>query len=110
MTPPSAASPTATLPTERDALLTFLRALLPELHERYGVATMAVFGSRVRDDFTPESDLDLLVTFDRPIGLWAFIGMADELAERFGVKVDLATPSSLKPRLKEAILGSAIPV
>lgn len=101
---------TRTLPPELDLLLTTLRDLLPELHDRHGVASLAVFGSRTRDDATPESDLDLLVTFDRPIGLFEFIGLEQELGERFGCKVDLLTPNSIHPRLKERILHSAVPV
>lgn len=98
------------LPTELDALRTQLRELLPELRASYGVVDLAVFGSRVRDDFTPESDLDLLVTFDDTASLFELVGLEQDLGERFGVKVDVVTPGSIKPRLKDRILGSAIPV
>ncbi len=101
---------TSALATDLKGLLAQLGELLPELRERYGIGTMAVFGSRVRDDFTAESDLDLLVTFERPVGLFELVGMEQELSDRFGVKVDVLTPTSIKPRLKERILGAAVPV
>ena len=101
---------TSALSADLKGLLAQLRELLPELRERYGVGSLAVFGSRVRDDFTAESDLDLLVTFERPIGLFGLVGMEQELGDRFGVKVDVLTPTSIKPRLKERILGAAVPV
>jgi len=100
----------AALPNDLEALRARLREMLPALHERYHVVDVAVFGSRVRDDFTPDSDLDLLVTFDDRASLFDLIGIEQDLGELFGVKVDVVTPGSIKPRLKERILGSAVPV
>jgi hypothetical protein len=101
---------TCTLPTDRDRLLALLRALLPEPQRRYHVTSMAVFGSRVRDDFTPSSDLDLLITFDDTANLFDLVGLETDFSERLGVKVDTVTPASLKTRLRDAILSSAVPV
>jgi uncharacterized protein len=98
------------LPNELEALRSRLREMLPELRERYHVVHVAVFGSRVRDDFTPQSDLDLLVTFGPDASLFDLVGMEQDLAGLFGVKVDVVTPSSVKPLLRERILGSAVPV
>ena len=97
-------------PAELEALLALLRSLLPELRERYGVSRLAVFGSRVRRDFTPESDLDVLVAFDRPIGLFGVVGLEQELSDRLGVRVDLVIERALKPRLRPRILAEAVPV
>jgi len=93
-----------------DALLQQLRALLPEFRERYGVDTLEVFGSRVREDVGEESDLDLLVSFSRTPDLLTFISLENELAERLGVRVDLVMRRALKPRLRDRILGEAIRV
>lgn len=98
----------ASLPTDREALLAHLRELLPELRRRYRVVDLAVFGSRVRDDFTPQSDLDLLVTFEPGAGLFDLIGLEQDLAQLLGVKVDVVTPKSIKPLLRERILTSAV--
>jgi uncharacterized protein len=87
-----------------------LRALLPELRERYEVDTLEVFGSRVRDDAGGGSDLDLLVSFTETPDLLTFISLELELAERLGVQVDLVMRRALKPRLRNRILSQAIPV
>lgn len=94
----------------REDLVRRLRALLPELRERYHVAELAVFGSRTRTDATPQSDLDLLVIFDSKGSLFDLVGLELDLGERLGVEVDVVTPASLKPRLRDRILESAVPV
>lgn len=92
------------------ALLRRLRELLPDLRRRYHVGELAIFGSRTRADAGPGSDLDLLVTFDDEASLFDLIGLEQELAERLGVEVDVVTPASIKPRLRERILEGAVPV
>lgn len=91
-------------------LLVRLRLLLPELRAKYHVAELAVFGSRARADATPRSDLDLLVTFDPEASLFDLVGIELDLSERLGVEVDVVTPASIKPRIKDRILESAVPV
>jgi hypothetical protein len=91
-------------------LLGRLRQLLPELREKYHVAELAVFGSRARADATPRSDLDLLVTFDSSASLFDLVRMERDLSERLGVEVDVVTPASIKPRIRDRILESAVPV
>ncbi len=100
---------TAETPTG-EALLQWLRELLPELREKYHVVGLAVFGSRSRADAVPESDLDLLVDFGEEASLFDLVGMELELEEAFGIKVDIVTRASIKPRLRHRILESAIPV
>ena len=64
---------------------------------RWGVVEFALFGSVLRDDFTDESDVDILITFapGRTPGL-EFFDMADELGDIFGRKVDLVTRASVE--------------
>ena len=100
--------PMETKPVDR-YLLT-LRQHLPELAEKYHVRSLEVFGSFVRNEQTPKSDLDLLVTFDRAPGLFRFIELGDCLSDVLGVKVDLVMKTALKPRLEKRILHEAIPV
>jgi len=64
---------------------------------------MAVFGSATRDDFRPESDVDVMVEFERPIGI-EFIDLADELETIVQRKVDLVTRGSIKERHMPYIL------
>ena len=88
--------------TNLDALIGRLRALNPLLEERWGAQVVGVFGSVARGDDTPDSDLDLLMEFHRPIGL-AFIHVAEFLESQCGRKVDLASAEYLRPWLRDAI-------
>lgn len=83
-----------------------LRALLPELAARFGIAELGLFGSRVRGNHRPESDLDVLVTFQPStrVSLFTLVDLKDYLTEQLGVPVDLAMKDSLKPRLRSYIL------
>jgi predicted nucleotidyltransferase len=89
-----------------------LRAMLPELAERYGVSELGLFGSRVRGDHRPDSDLDVLVSFrpDAHPTLIDVVALEQLLGDRLGVKVDLALKRSLKPYLRPYILREAQPV
>ena len=55
-----------------------------------------------------DSDIDLLVEFNRPIGLFAFARLQRELGDRLGRPVELVTPAALKPQLRERILREAV--
>ena len=61
-----------------------------ELRQR-GVKSLAVFGSVARGEATPSSDIDVLVEFDRPVGLFEFIRLKHFLEKLTGGSVDLAT-------------------
>lgn len=74
----------------------------PDLRRRYGVREIAIFGSIARGEATSTSDVDLLVEFERPIGL-DFVALADYLEQILGTPVDLATRNSLKPSLRSII-------
>lgn len=89
-----------------------LRAMLPELAERFGVAELGLFGSRVRGDHRPDSDLDVLVRFSpyaRP-SLFTLGDLVITLEERLGVTIDLALKDNLKPRLRPSIIREEVPV
>lgn len=93
-----------------DALRSRLRGMLPQLAERYGVTGLKVFGSAVRGEAGPGSDLDLLASFARPIGLLRFVEMENLLSDTLGVKVDLVMEDSLKPAIGRRIRAEAQPV
>ncbi|OAB60879.1 DNA polymerase III subunit beta [Leptolyngbya valderiana BDU 20041] len=90
-----------------DRLLDRLRQILPELKERYGITQLGVFGSYVRGEQTPNSDLDILVEFhsDRRFGLFTFCELENQLSDRLSVKVDLVMKKGLKPRIGDRILS-----
>lgn len=75
-----------------------------------GVRTLSLFGSTARDEADSESDVDLLVEFDHPVGLFAY-GRLQELLEAWlGRKVDLGDPDWLRPAIREDVLREALRV
>jgi predicted nucleotidyltransferase len=69
-----------------------------------------VFGSVARGEDTPDSDVDLLVEVPSGTGLFALLSLEENLQRILHVDVDLATPDSLKPRVRAEVLAEAIPV
>lgn len=86
--------------------LTEIKKLLEKskqkLSYKYHINSIGIFGSVTRGDATEVSDVDILVEFEKPIGL-DFVILGDELEEILGVKVDLVTPNAIKPRMFEYI-------
>ena len=78
-----------------DEVKSVLKQLKPQLMSKYGVSTLGLFGSIVRDDFTDNSDIDILVSFSRPIGI-EFVTLADELEDKLNRKVDLVSRNGIK--------------
>lgn len=93
---------------QRDDVL----AILSEHHreiEALGVKSLALFGSVARNEAGAESDVDILVEFvDRFIGLVGFVRLQLYLEEILGRPVDLISQSSIKPQLRDRILGELV--
>jgi predicted nucleotidyltransferase len=91
------------LSIDRDAVSAFCR--------RHCIKRLAFFDSVIRDDFRPDSDLDMLVEFEpgQVPGL-DFIAIERELSELLGRRVDLVTPKSLMHRIRDQVLASAEPL
>jgi predicted nucleotidyltransferase len=85
-----------------------IRENLNELRDVYFVSKIGVFGSFARGEETEESDVDILVEFNRRVDMFHFIGLQYRLAEILGRKVDLATPKALKPLIKDRILREVL--
>lgn len=83
-----------------------------ELLVRHHVRSLSVFGSVVRGEAGPGSDVDMLVEFepDASVGLFEFIRLKNDLSALLGMEVDLGTPDALHPALKEDILKEAVHV
>jgi len=75
-----------------------------ELRKRFKVKTIGVFGSYVRGEQKRQSDVDLLVEFEEPVGLFEFMDLEMYLTDLLGVKVDLVSKKALKPHIGERIL------
>ena len=93
----------------RQEALAVLAAHRGEL-ERLGVRSLAVFGSVARDEARPGSDVDILVELRRPMGLFGFLAIQEHLEQLLGCKVDLGTPDSLRPTIRERVLSEAVRV
>jgi predicted nucleotidyltransferase len=83
---------------------------LPRLAEQYGVTSLGLFGSYVRGEQRPDSDLDVLVRFQRTPGLLGFIALENHLSDLLGVRVDLVMADALKPRISRRVLAEVVPV
>lgn len=91
----------------RDEALALLATHQEELRQ-LGAESLALFGSVARDEAGPASDVDVLVTLRRPVGLFGFFDIQERLTAILDRPVDLVTPDSLKRQLKERILREAI--
>jgi len=82
---------------------------LAEICRRYEVRELAVFGSAVRGEMRPDSDIDFLVDFlpGARVGLIELSAMMRELARLVGRRVDLAVKPALKPLIRPAVLAEA---
>jgi predicted nucleotidyltransferase len=79
-------------------------AKLTPICRKYGVKSLAVFGSYARNEAGPDSDMDLLVSFAVRIGLLRMVWLERELSELIGRKVDLQTEAALSPYIRDQIL------
>ena len=94
----------------RDELLDTLRAHQETLTERFGVASLALFGSFARDQATDASDIDILVRFDGPATADVFFGTQFYLEDILGRRVDLVTDKALRPQFRPYVEREAVDV
>ena len=96
----------------RDEALALLREHKPVLAERFGVVDLALFGSTVRDEAGPDSDVDILVSFERPLGSKQYFGALHYLEDMLGRRVDLdfVTDRALRAELRPYVEAEAVHV
>ncbi|HLF72802.1 MAG TPA: nucleotidyltransferase family protein [Anaerolineales bacterium] len=92
---------------QRDEILALLKSHRREL-KKFGVHSLSIFGSIARNQARKNSDIDILVDFEKPVGLFEFVRLKLYLEEVLGRKVDLVTPEALRKELRDAILREAI--
>lgn len=87
-------------------------AAICDFCRRHYVRRLSLFGSVLRDDFRPDSDVDLLVEFDstHAVGFFGLAAMELELSNLLGRKVDLRTPNELSRYFRDEVLSSAEPL
>jgi len=83
----------------RDEVLALLRAHKATLSQRFGVTELALFGSFARDQTTGESDVDILLRFDRPATADSYFGTQFYIEDLLGLRVDLVTDKALRVEL-----------
>ncbi len=90
--------------TEVEKIMKKLNENMPTLREKYKVKTLGIFGSYIRGEQKKKSDIDILVEFEKPLGLLEFVGLQLQLSELLGTKVDLVMKTALKPKIGKHIL------
>jgi hypothetical protein len=79
-----------------------------EFKEKYGVKTIGIFGSYLKEVQTQASDIDVLVEFEKPIGLLEFVGLKNHLSDLLEMQVDLVMKKALKPGIGRRILSEVV--
>ncbi len=87
----------------KDTILSKLKELKPILYNDYSVKKIGLFGSFSNNTFTEDSDIDILVELEQPIG-WKFFSLELYLEKVFERKIDLVTKKSLKKQIRNIIL------
>lgn len=85
------------------------RYLIANFCRKHHIAKLALFGSVLRDDFRPDSDVDVLVWFEpeKTPGMFGLVAMEMELSEIIGRKVDLRTPNELSHLFRDEVIAQA---
>ena len=94
----------------RAEILALLSQHKPEMQRRFGVRSLALFGSRAREQSHANSDIDMLVEFDGPASSARYFGLQFFLEDLLGSPVDLVTKQALRPQLRPFIERDAIHV
>jgi hypothetical protein len=93
----------------REEILYILKEHKPDLIKRFGISRLALFGSYARGDYAKESDVDIMVEVDPAIGL-RFVELAEEIEFTLGVRTDVVSSRSIKPRYWNVIQKDLIDV
>ncbi len=92
---------------ELDRMEASLRDLKPELERRFGVVRIGVFGSVARGEEDADSDVDVLVELEEPIG-WELVDLQDRLEEVLGRRVDLVTVGALREEMSATVMREVV--
>ena len=94
----------------KSEVLALLREHKLAMAERFGVVELALFGSTVRDEAGPDSDVDILVSFDRPTDPDCYFGVQFYIEDLLGRPVDLVTGKALRAELRPYVEAEAVRV
>ena len=93
--------------TDLNSIKQILTRIKPELVDKYHISSIGLFGSVVRDDFTAESDIDIIVDFSQQIGI-EFVDLADYIENKLKKNVDLVSKKGIKQKYYQAIESEII--
>lgn len=93
---------------KRSQTLDILKQIKPELTRRFGVKTLALFGSTARDEAGENSDVDILISFALPATSARYFGVQFYLEDTLGCKIDLVTDKALRKEFRPFIEKEAI--
>ena len=94
----------------KSEVLALLREHKVAMAERFGVVELALFGSTARDEAGPDSDVDILVSFDRPTDPDCYFGVQFYIEDLLGRPVDLVTDKALRTELRPYVEAEAVRV
>ena len=83
-------------------IISKLKELKPALFEKYNLSALGLFGSVVRDDFSANSDVDIIIDYHNKMGI-EFIDLANYLEDQLEIKVDLVSRRGIKPKYYKEI-------
>jgi uncharacterized protein len=93
---------------ELNAIKKTIQAQKNELKRKYGVTEIGIFGSYIKNTQNKDSDVDLLVEFEKAVDLITFVHIKNELSDLLNMKVDLIMKRALKPGIRKRILDEVI--
>jgi predicted nucleotidyltransferase len=93
---------------EAQKIIKDIKKSLPVLRNRYKVREIGLFGSYLRSEQKKNSDVDILVDFEKTVSLFEFMALEGELSKLTGKKVDLVMKTALKPRIGKRILNEVV--
>ncbi len=93
--------------TTREDILLKLKELKPTLQKEFAIKEIGLFGSFSKNENSSESDIDLLIELEKPIG-WKYFSLEPYLEEIFKRKIDIITKNALREQLRDKILGQVI--
>lgn len=93
-----------------EQIMAILRRHWPSLATEYHVRSMGIFGSYVRHEEKPGSDIDLLISFEETPSLLKFIELENRLSDLLGGKVDLVMKEALKPNIARRVLPEVVQI
>ncbi len=96
--------------TTKEEILTKLKEIKPALNEKFYIKNLGLFGSYIRGENSPSSDIDILIEYDesKSFSIFTIIALEDFLTKLFNIKVDLVNKKSIKPDLKDYILNEVV--